>query len=141
MARLCSGSFSAQGFEPTPDQANISGQATEQVLNQDRPDLRTLPFPVPVNEMDSANAWGLRHMSGNVIEITMSCYTERYFGWTSTSEWLAKSAGDDCDHSARGGGSAFSMDSARVASRLPVSDKMSRNQYDGFRIVKELTAD
>ena len=128
----------AQGFEPTPDQANISGQATAQDLMGARPDLRTLPFPVPVEEMDAANAWGLRHMSGNAGEITLSCYTVRYQGWSSTSEWLEKSSGDECERVERGGAWAFSMDSARVASRSAVWEEMSRNQYDGFRVVKEL---
>ena len=62
------------------DHANISGQVTEQVLLEDRPDLRTLPFRVSVDEMDAANPWGLRHMSGDVFEITTSCYTERHLG-------------------------------------------------------------
>ena len=30
-------------------------------------------MPVPVDELDAANGWGVRHMSGNVHEVTMSC--------------------------------------------------------------------
>jgi formylglycine-generating enzyme required for sulfatase activity len=128
----------AQGYEPTPDQANISGQVTAVVEHQDRPDLRSLPYPVPVDEMDAANAWGLRHMSGNAGEVTLSCYLPRYQGWATTSEWLAKSFGENCDRTERGGGFGGPMNAARVAFRNTYRDGTSRNQYDGFRIVKEL---
>jgi formylglycine-generating enzyme required for sulfatase activity len=86
----------AQGFEPKPEQANISGDWTEFYEQKDRPDLRTLGYPVPVDELDAANTWGLRHMSGNVTEITLSCYTDHYEGWSTTSEWLVKSFREDC---------------------------------------------
>ncbi len=128
----------AQGFEPKPDQVNISGRMTELALHEDRPDLRNLGFPVPVDELDAANAWGLRHMSGNAGEITLSCYTVRYKGWSSTSEWLKRSFGENCERVERGGGFNAPMDVARVASRKPVTAEMSGSQYDGFRIVKEL---
>jgi len=128
----------AQGYEPTPDQVNLSGETTEATLVADRPDLRTLPFPVPVDEMDAANPWGLRHMSGNAGEITQSCYTTRYAGWATTSEWLEKSAALDCDRAWRGGSFFGPMDSGRVAWRMAVEKQFNRSQYDGFRIVKEL---
>ena len=127
----------AQGFEPTADQANISGEATEQVLHQRRPDLRSLPYPVPVDEMDAANPWGLRHMSGNIGEITASCYTVRYADWETTSAWLEKSALKSCVRSERGGAYVGPMNAGRVAFRRPV-DEAARTQYSGFRIVKQL---
>lgn len=96
----------AQGFEPSPDQANISGEWTELSMQEDRPDLRSLPFPVPVDEMDAANAWGLRHMSGNAGEITQSCYTPSLPAWPATSAWLKGSSRDNCDRVVRGGRSA-----------------------------------
>ena len=128
----------AQGYEPTPEQANLSGEVTELALMADRPDLRTLPFPVPVDEMDAANPWGLRHMSGNAGEITMSCYTERYQGWATTSEWLEKSGGRNCDHASRGGSFFAPMDGGRAASRMAITQQMTRSQYEGFRVVKEV---
>jgi formylglycine-generating enzyme required for sulfatase activity len=128
----------AQGYEPTPDQANISGQHTAFVEQRDRPDLRTLPFPVPVDEMDAANPWGLRHMSGNAGEITLSCYTPRYLGWASTREWLEKSFAEKCERVARGGSNVGTMNSGRAAFRMPIPRNTTRTQYDGFRIIKEL---
>jgi formylglycine-generating enzyme required for sulfatase activity len=127
----------AQGFEPTPDQVNISSVFTEMLLLEDRPDLRTLGYPVPVDEMDAANPWGLRHMSGNADEVTLSCYTERYAGWVTASEWLAKSFGESCKRVFRGGGYGGPMSSARVASRLDLREA-NRNSNGGFRVVKEL---
>ena len=127
----------AQGFEATAGQENINGQHTEIMLGQKRPDLRTLGYPVPVDELDAANPWGLRHMSGNVGEITLSCYTKRYAGWSTTSEWLAKSFAESCERAMRGGSYAFSMDVARVAWRGGGSET-SRNSFEGFRVVKEL---
>jgi formylglycine-generating enzyme required for sulfatase activity len=128
----------AQGYEPTAGQANVSGEATEQVLMMDRPDLRTLPYPVPVDEMDAANPWGLRHMSGNAGEITISCYSERYQGWATTRAWLKNGSGENCDRTLRGGDWAGPLDTLRVAWRMAITARMERNQYDGFRIVKEL---
>ena len=130
----------AQGFEPTPEQANISGEATEQELQQRRPDLRTLGHPVPVDELDAANTWGLRHMSGNVSEITLSCYPtdqDRLPGWSTTSEWLAKSFDASCDRVRRGGEYLSGMFRARVAWRAGIAETLSL-QSVGFRIVKEM---
>lgn len=127
----------AQGFEPTPEQANISGQATAQTLGYSRPDLRSLPFPVPVDELDAANSWGLRHMSGNAQEVTLSCYTIRYQQWSSASEWLAKSYGKSCDRAIRGGAFVGPMNAGSVAFRMSHRETL-RTQYSGFRIVKDL---
>ena len=127
----------AQGFEPTTDQVNISGEATEMGLNMDRPDLRTLGFPVPVNELDAANDWGLRHMSGNAGEITLSCDTEYLPDWSDTKEWLEKSMANSCDRVVRGGNFASPLDAARVAYRLPIWEN-ARLSANGFRVAKEL---
>lgn len=129
----------AQGFEPSPGQVNISGVSTAMVLHADRPDLYDLGWPVPVDELDAANVWGLRHMSGNAGEITLSCYSVRYTGWSSTSMWLAKSFDEGCEaHTERGGSYGSPMDGARVASRLEIDADIERAQTTGFRIVKEL---
>lgn len=127
----------AQGFEPTPDQANISAEFTEMMMHTDRPDLRTLGYPVPVDELDAANPWGLRHMSGNLGEITLSCYTERYKGWSTSSEWLEKSFRPNCERTERGGSFGGPMDAARVAWRDSDEEK-TQTRFGGFRIVKEL---
>ncbi len=133
----------AQGDELTTDQANFSGHWTEQLLLQRFPDLVTRGAPVKVKDMAAANDWGLRHMSGNVSEYTISCYTRRYLGWASTREYLANSfttsnANADCPHVVRGGGFSLSMDSVRVAWRVKKPDENLRYKEHGFRIVKEI---
>ena len=130
----------AQGFEVTSEQANFCGSATAFMLGEERPDLRCLNYPVPVDELDAANPWGLRHMSGNIGEVTLSCYTERYEGWATTSEWLEKSFGESCKRTQRGGGYISPMDVTRVAWRAPKNETY-QTSFVGFRIVKELTAD
>ncbi len=139
-ARAGTTSRFAQGFEPTPEQANISGEATEQELQQERVDLRTLGHPVPVDELDAANPWGLRHMSGNVSEITMSCYladTKHLPAWGTTREWLVQSVDESCDRARRGGEFLSGMFRARVAWRMGIAETL-RLQSVGFRIVKEI---
>jgi formylglycine-generating enzyme required for sulfatase activity len=128
----------AQGFEPKPEQANISGEATEDFLQQDRPDLRTLGHPVPVDELDAANPWGLRHMSGNVGEITLSCYNDHYEGWSTASEWLKNGFREGCNRVERGGNYADPISRARLAYRFSGKSEAKRSAYGGFRILKEL---
>jgi formylglycine-generating enzyme required for sulfatase activity len=130
----------AQGYEPTAEQANISGAATASMEQRDRPDLRTLGHPVPVDELDAANAWGVRHMSGNLEEITLSCYsgeTATLPSWVSTSEWLEKSIAKSCDRTLRGGNYGQDMSEARVAARGPVREQ-TRFDFIGFRVLKEV---
>ena len=57
----------AQGDLLTADQANFSGVGTELAWDMSLPLLTNRRAPVPVHELDAANPWGLRHMSGNVI--------------------------------------------------------------------------
>lgn len=57
----------------------------------------TRAAPVPVEELDAANAWGLRHMSGNVAELTTSCFTEEIPDLALTSQWQAESQTTGCD--------------------------------------------
>lgn len=130
----------AQGYEPTSDQENINGANTAAMLQEPRPDLRTLGYPVSVDELDAANPWGLRHMAGNVGEITLSCYPQDIIelpSWPTASEWLEKSFKQSCDRVARGGSYADSMDLARPASRRKIRDTDDIS-FLGFRIVKVL---
>ena len=130
----------AQGFEPRPEQANISGEATEQDLAENRPDLRTLGFPVPVDELDAANAWGLRHMSGNLFEYTLSCYSGEDSplpAWRTSSEWLEMSIKTSCDRVVRGGSFTSGMFHARVAYRNRFNETL-RSNFMGFRVVREM---
>jgi formylglycine-generating enzyme required for sulfatase activity len=133
----------AQGFEPTPEQANISGKMTEFALEQKRPDLRTLEWPVPVDVLDAANPWGLRHMSGNVDEFTRSCFPDvgRFHDplpdWDTTSEWLQNSYQEGCLRAIRGGSYKDGMDTARIAARNGSSGDLLLTTR-GFRVLKEL---
>ncbi|MDZ4086800.1 MAG: formylglycine-generating enzyme family protein [Tabrizicola sp.] len=137
----------AQGYEPKPEEANISGAATANMEQRPRPDLRTLGHPVPVDELDAANPWGLRHMSGNVAEITLSCTPTKADGspdvdrplpdWDTTSEWLERSVLPSCDRVTRGGNYGQDMNVARVAARGATLEA-ARLDFIGFRIVKEL---
>ncbi len=130
----------AQGYEAGPEQANISGSNTAAMEQVERPDLRTLGHPVPVDELDAANLWGLRHMSGNLSEITQSCYWADLTGLPdlgTTSAWLEKDFGASCDRALRGGSYGHSMGEARVAARRDFPETW-RIDIIGFRIVKVL---
>lgn len=130
----------AQGNEPTADQANINNDATERERGIPLPQLRTLGYPMPVDEMDAANSWGLRHMSGNASELTMSCYAinpDRLPAWTKSSEWLENDIGKSCPRVIRGGSYVLSMQAARVTTREAALEDMW-SLDTGFRIVKDL---
>jgi formylglycine-generating enzyme required for sulfatase activity len=137
-ARAGTTSRFAQGFEPRHDQANVSGEITEFFLQADRPDLRTLGHPVRVDEMDAANQWGLRHMSGNVAEITLSCYTDRYERWSTSSEWLKNSFREHCVRVMRGGSFVVGLGKARVAYRAHWLEEAERSDSVGFRVLKQM---
>lgn len=127
----------AQGDELTSDQANFYGRGTERLSGIPRPDLLSRMIPVPVDALDAANAWGVRHMSGNINERTRSCYTDKYAEWATSSEWLLQSNVESCNRVSRGGAFNTGMDSVRVASRgSSVEDY--RSQYSGFRVVRQM---
>ncbi|MGJ8610743.1 MAG: formylglycine-generating enzyme family protein [Octadecabacter sp.] len=127
----------AQGDDLNTDQANFSGYWTEQILGIHEPRLTTRRVPVPVDSLDAANAWGLRHMSGNATEITASCFTDRYIGWLTTREWLEKSVVSGCRRATRGGAYDSAVHFIRVAQR-GVADEDSRSSVGGFRVVRDL---
>lgn len=129
----------AQGDELTPDQANFSGVSTENVRQKPMPGLISRYKPVAVDQLNAANGWGLRHMSGNVEEFTLSCWTEAHLGLASDSAYLqlAKSQGP-CRRVAKGGSFTKAMDGVRLAARTrPTEDRRRSNR--GFRVIRELT--
>ncbi len=131
----------AQGEEVTTDQVNFLGSATEIMLNEKRPDLISRGKPVPVDEMDAANGWGLRHMSGNVVEQTMSCWTERHEGWRTSSEHLKHALNPFCERRvAKGGAYPAGMDYSRLGARAG-PDPSSRSSVAGFRVLRELSSE
>lgn len=134
----------AQGEDLTADQANFSRTATEHVLGRGQEPAASMPelidreMPVPVNELNAANAWGIRHMSGNVEELTLSCWSEQHLGLSSDSAY--RDDGDphvSCRRVTKGGAYSTAMDGLRLAMRnRPTEDRRRSNL--GFRVVREL---
>jgi len=128
----------AQGDELTAKQANFSRRGTEQLLGKPLPELLNREEPVEVDELYAANAWGLRHMSGNVIELTMSCWTERHLGLASDSAYLAQiDSKISCLRVAKGGSFTSGMDWCRLAVRTRPKEE-SRRYNMGFRVVRDI---
>jgi len=128
----------AQGNEVNADQANFEGMTTEQMLGVRRPDFASRGHPVPVDELDAANAWGLRHMSGNLIEHTASCWTDRHAGWPLSSIHLEMAQTTSCLRVAKGGDFSLNMDFSRPGYRGRAVEH-HRSRYSGFRVVRALS--
>lgn len=127
----------AQGEELTKEQANYSGSG-DGTGDSIRPDPTDHKSPISVFDLDAANPWGVRHMSGNVLERTMSCWSERHLGLATSSQHLdAFSEIDSCDRVSKGGAFAASMSYARPAAR-GVADQERRTDLTGFRLIREL---
>lgn len=95
-------------------------------------------FPIPVDELDATNNWGLRHIAGNAMEQTMSCWAGFHLELTTSSEYLtASQETDDCLRTLKGGAYNAAADYARPANRGR-SEQDSRSKLVGFRIVREL---
>ncbi|MEM9370552.1 MAG: formylglycine-generating enzyme family protein, partial [Pseudomonadota bacterium] len=108
-----------QGDDLTADQANFSRRATEHVRKLEMPHLKNRGHPLPVHKLDAANAWGLRHIVGNVREITQSCWTKTHIGLTSSSAYLSLAQSQtDCRRVAKGGAFTTAMDGLRPSRRL-----------------------
>ncbi len=73
----------AQSEALTAEQANFSRRSTEHVLGKVMPELVDLYQPVEVDDLDAANTWGVRHMSGYADELTLSCWSELHLSVTS----------------------------------------------------------
>jgi len=128
----------AQGDELSPNQANFSRGATENLLRVPRPDLPELDLPIPVFQLDASNGWGLRHMSGNAEEITLSCWSQEHLTIASNSEYLANArAQTSCLRVSKGGAFTTAMDGLRPAARKRPTENTRRNNL-GFRIVREM---
>lgn len=128
----------AQGEEVTTDQVNYNGAGTAELFNLDRPDLVVRWVPVPVEALNAANSWGLRHMSGNVAEITMSCWSDRHEDWMLSSTYLTQAYADTrCRRVTRGGIYTSQMDQVRVAVRGSIRTNV-RLRGAGFRVLREM---
>lgn len=137
-ARAGTDSRFAQGDELSPDQANFSRAGTERLRGTAMPGLTNRRMPVTVDELDAANPWGARHMSGNVREQTQSCWSETLPGLAKSSAYLALSrAQSECERVSKGGSFAGAMDFARPAARGYGDETYHRHSL-GFRIVREM---
>lgn len=126
----------AQGDTLTTDQANIG--EFHRVDGRSKSDPNNRKTPVAVDELDAANGWGLRHIAGNLLELTLSCWSERHLGLPSSSEYLAEvSKIADCRRTIKGGAYQSSPEYARPANRGSGSETY-RSRRTGFRIVREM---
>ena len=122
--------------------ANFSGSMTAYQYQREFPNLNDGGYPVSVFEMKAENPWGLRHMAGNVSEITMSCYRQKYEIWPLSSQWLqADILKSDCIKVQRGGYYSAGIKSMRPAYRETIHSNTLSSKYVGFRIVKEISND
>ncbi len=126
----------AQGDTLTREQANFAvmhlkgGRAV--------PDSNNRNMPVTVDELDAANAWGLRHMAGNLFEQTMSCRSDRHLALPTSSAYLdAFRQISSCHRVVKGGSFLFVADIARAAHRGS-SREGSTGSANGFRVVREM---
>jgi formylglycine-generating enzyme required for sulfatase activity len=95
-------------------------------------------IPVPVTTLKADNPWGLRHMSGNVNEVTMSCWHITHQNWSASSSYLLHaSEASSCDRVLRGGAYATVKPHVRVAARSP-TDAVTRLPMLGFRVLREI---
>ena len=126
----------AQGNTLTKEQANFTD--FKWVNGRSFPDRNAYAMPLPVDELDAANAWGLRHMSGNVTEWTMSCFTEPHLGLETSSAYLAEAmTAYGCWVVTKGGHFAGDEEYARPAFRGR-SKEGRRDINLGFRVLREL---
>lgn len=133
----------AQGDTLTLEQANflVSRRETvegELVWNYD---LGSAGELLPVDELDAANSWGLRHMSGNAAELTSTCGEGPHRGFASSSAYLLADAGRaTCKRSVKGGTFNYNVEMARPARRVPVSSDHWSHSI-GFRVVRDLAVE
>jgi formylglycine-generating enzyme required for sulfatase activity len=126
----------AQGDRLTTEQANIGVFHNVDGRYNADPDNRKTP--VIVDDLDAANAWGLRHMAGNLMELTISCWSERHLGLPKSSDYLA--VAEDfvsCYRVSKGGRYQASAEYARPANRGGGRESV-RLKTTGFRIVREI---
>lgn len=130
----------AQGDTLTLDQANflvyrrdtVNG---EYVWNYGLGSANEL---LPVDSLDAANAWGLRHMSGNADEFTSTCGFGPHRTLATSSEYLAADAEvGTCRRSVKGGMYLGNVELARPARRVALSEDYWSPSL-GFRVVRDL---
>lgn len=128
----------AQGETLTTDQANFLPWRIESHTGFVDPDPDAFEMPIAVDLLDAANPWGLRHMSGNVMELTLSCWSSRHLELAETSARLAAAqVVSGCDRVNKGGSYSASRHNSRPAFRGRVLDG-NRSKLRGFRLIREM---
>ena len=94
--------------------------------------------PIAVDQLAAANAWGLRHMSGNIIEVTRSCWSERHLGFDSSSRYLAATVQPlGCKRVVKGGYYSGNIELARPARRHGTPEA-NWSPSRGFRVARDM---
>ncbi|MEM6275636.1 MAG: formylglycine-generating enzyme family protein [Pseudomonadota bacterium] len=137
-ARAGTQTLFAQGDRLSSRQAAFSERTTALSEGRPRDQFPRKTGPVSVDELDAENAWGLRHMAGNILEQTMSCWSERHLGLTTSSAYLEAARNvPNCKRTSKGGAYLANMYLARPASRGR-SRETHRSEFSGFRILRNL---
>lgn len=101
-------------------------------------DLGSAHDLLPVDRLDAANGWGLRHMSGNASEMTSSCGEGPHRGLSTSSQYLAADNDRaDCKRALKGGMYDGNVELARPARRVAMSND-HWSPTIGFRVVRDL---
>lgn len=94
---------------------------------------------VPVEALDAANAWGLRHMHGNVAEWVEDCWHDSYSSApTGGGAWLSEDGGDCAVRVNRGGSTSANREFLRSANRS-YDEIVYRYSAIGFRPARTLS--
>ena len=130
----------AQGDTLTLDQANFAISRVEvidgeYVWEYDSRNARRL---LPVDDLNAANDWGLRHMSGNASEFTSTCGAGPHRALSDSSSYLeADRDRADCSRSVKGGFYLGNVELARPARRVDIPNE-HWSSWLGFRVVRDL---
>lgn len=130
----------AQGDTLTLDQANFMVYRVEIVDGTPvgNYDFGSASKLLRVDDLDAANAWGLRHMSGNASEWTSTCGEGPHRQFETSSQYLAADAErEDCQRSMKGGMYRGHVELARPARRA-LNSAHNWGTWRGFRIVRDL---
>jgi formylglycine-generating enzyme required for sulfatase activity len=125
----------AFGDTISTDQANYNGNFTygagKEGVNRQ--------ITIPVDDLDAANAWGLRHMHGNVWEWVEDCQHDSYRDAPSDgTPWLSSQNGDCAHRVMRGGGWSRPPWELRSAKRNESGPDFRYFKF-GFRPARTLT--
>jgi formylglycine-generating enzyme required for sulfatase activity len=130
----------AQGDTLTLDQANFAISRLEVVDGEYvwEYDPRNARRLLPVDDLNAANDWGLRHMSGNASEFTSTCGAGPHRTLSTSSSYLeADRDRPDCRRSIKGGFYLTNVEMARPARRVD-SPSEHWSSWLGFRVVRDL---